>query len=70
MKGFSLVQIYGPKSARFHHSKGDAYIIPIQILDGCPTANGKSLREGKRLYMKANQEVRIEPKIRLIFVLL
>lgn len=69
-KGYSLVQIPGPKHARFHHSKGDAYIIPIQIIDGNPTVSGTLLREGKRLYMKANEEVIIEPKLRLLFVLL
>ncbi|KAJ6142234.1 hypothetical protein N7497_011333 [Penicillium chrysogenum] len=69
-KGYSLVQIPGPKHAPFHYSNGDAFIIPIQILDNSPNASGKPLREGKRLYMKANHEVKIEPKLRLLFILL
>ncbi|KAE8397812.1 hypothetical protein BDV37DRAFT_47657 [Aspergillus pseudonomiae] len=69
-KGYSLVQIPGPKYAPFHHSKGDAFIIPIEILGNSPSASGKPLQEGKRLYMKVNQEVKIEPKLRLLFILL
>ncbi|RAK94955.1 uncharacterized protein BO80DRAFT_369955 [Aspergillus ibericus CBS 121593] len=69
-KGYSLVQIPGPEHAPFHHSKGDAFIIPIEILDGSPSASGKPLREGKRLLMKANHEVKIGPKLRLLFILL
>ncbi|KAB8257979.1 hypothetical protein BDV32DRAFT_139959 [Aspergillus pseudonomiae] len=69
-QGYSLVQIPGPKYAPFHHSKGDAFIIPIEILGNSPSASGKALQEGKRLYMKVNQEVRIEPKLRLLFILL
>ena len=69
-QGYSLVQIPGPEHAPFHHSKGDAFIIPIEILDGSPSASGKPLREGKRLLMKANHEVKIGPKLRLLFILL
>lgn len=69
-QAYSLVQIPGPKYAPFHHSKGDTLIIPIEILDGSPSASGKPLQEGKRLYMKANHEVKIEPKLRLLFILL
>lgn len=69
-KPYSLVQIPGPKFAPFRHRAGDAYIIPIQILGETPTASGKPLQEGKRLYMKKEQEVRIGPKVRLLFVLL
>lgn len=69
-KGYSLVQIPGPEHALFHHSKGDAFIIPIKILDGSPSASGKPLQEGKRRFMKANHEVKIGPKLRLLFILL
>ena len=65
-----MVQIPGPKFAPFRHGAGDAYIIPVQILDGTPTVSGRPLQEGKIIYMKAKQEVRIEAKVRLLFVLL
>ncbi|KAL4920383.1 hypothetical protein BDW62DRAFT_209193 [Aspergillus aurantiobrunneus] len=69
-KGYLLVQIPGPEHAPFHHSKGDAFIIPVEILDGSPSASGKPLWEGKRLFMKAKHEVKIAPKLRLLFILL
>ncbi|KAL4985845.1 hypothetical protein BDW68DRAFT_189305 [Aspergillus falconensis] len=69
-QGYSLVQIPGPEHAPFRHSPGDAFIIPIKILDGSPSASGKPLREGKRLFMKATHEVKIGPKLRLLFILI
>jgi hypothetical protein len=67
------VQILGEKNGMFVNSAGDTYIIPIKIMEGTsPTVlpAGTLLQEGKRLCVKKNEKVQIEPGLRLLFVLL
>jgi hypothetical protein len=60
----------GPQHACFRHSTGDALIIPIQVLGGIPKASGMPLSEGKLRFMKKEHEVKIGPRLRLLFILL
>ncbi|KAI9769845.1 MAG: hypothetical protein M1840_003839 [Geoglossum simile] len=65
--GYTVLRITGPRPAKFQNPNGFAYLIPIRIADGNPTASGKQLAPGWSTYM--TEEVEVSPALDCLFVL-
>ncbi|GMG15156.1 unnamed protein product [Aspergillus oryzae] len=62
--GYTVLQT-GPGPARFHNTKGPAFVVPIHIT-GCPTASGVELIPGSTLYI--TEEIEVGPGLVGLFI--